>query len=137
MFVVIVGCGRLGSHIASELSKLRHDVVVVDRSKDAFTLLSADFSGFQLLGDATEHETLRNARVSEADVVAAVTENDNANLMIAQAAREMFGVKRLLARVSDPLKGDIYRRLGLGILCPTTVSAEAFEAEILKKEVDR
>jgi trk system potassium uptake protein TrkA len=135
VFVVIVGCGRLGSHIASELSKLRHDVVVVDRSKDAFRLLSSDFSGFQLLGDATEHETLRNARVEKADVVAAVTENDNANLMIAQAAREIFGVKRLLARVSDPMKGDIYRNLGLVILCPTTVSAEAFEAEILRQEV--
>jgi trk system potassium uptake protein TrkA len=136
VFVVIIGCGRLGSHIASELSKLRHDVVVVDRNEEAFALLSADFSGFQLVGDGTEQEILRSARVGEADVLAAVTEDDNANLMIAQAAGEIFGVKRLLARVSDPVKGDIYRGLSLGILCPTIVSAEAFEAEILQKEIE-
>jgi trk system potassium uptake protein TrkA len=132
VFVVVLGCGRLGSHIATELSKARNNVIVVDRSKDAFDLLSSDFSGFQIIGDATEQEVLRNAKVDKADVVAAVTNNDNANLMVAQVAKEIFGVKRVLARVSDPLKGEIYEESGVRILCPTTVSAEIFESEILK-----
>lgn len=133
MFVVVVGCGRLGSHIATELSKAGNNVVVVDRSKEAFDLLSSDFSGFQVIGDATEQEVLRDARIAEADVLSAVTDNDNDNLMVAQVAKEIFGVERVLARVSDPVKGEVYQKLGLRILCPTMISAEAFETEILKE----
>jgi trk system potassium uptake protein TrkA len=137
VYVLIVGCGRLGSQIATNLSRSGSNVVVVDRNKEAFNLLSADFSGFQDVGDGTEQEVLRNAGVSDADVVAAVTDNDNANLMIAQVSKEIFGVKQVLARVGDPSKSKIYERLGVRVLSTTTVSAETFENEILRsRKVD-
>jgi trk system potassium uptake protein TrkA len=131
MFAVIVGCGRLGSHIAIELSKAGNNVVVIDRNKDAFSLLSSDFSGFQVTGDAIDWEILKNARADEADVIAAVTDDDNVNIMVAQVAREIFGVRRVFARVGDPLKGETFSKTGLSVLSPTTVAAKAFEAEIL------
>ncbi|RJP71396.1 MAG: TrkA family potassium uptake protein [Candidatus Abyssobacteria bacterium SURF_17] len=132
MFVVIIGCGRLGSRLAIEASKGGMNVVVVDKNKRAFDLLTAEFSGFQVVGDASNQEVLRSAKISDADIVAAVTDNDNVNLMVAQAAKHLFGVGKVLARVTDPLKAEIYAQLGLKVLCPATVAADAIGAEMLK-----
>ncbi|RJP26180.1 MAG: TrkA family potassium uptake protein [Candidatus Abyssobacteria bacterium SURF_5] len=133
MYALIVGCGRLGSRLANQLSRAGHNVVVVDRVKEAFNLLSAEFSGFQVTGDASDQEVLKEAKIQEADLLAAVTDDDNVNLLIAQCARELYHVPKVLARVGDPLKGAIFQEMGLHILCPTTISADAFGAEILKQ----
>jgi len=133
MFVLIVGCGRLGSRLANEMSKAGHNVVVVDKNKEAFTLLTAEFTGFQVTGDGSDHEVLAEAKISNADILAAVTDDDNTNLLIAQAARELFKVPDVLARVGDPVKGALFEEIGLRILCPTKISADAFGAEILRK----
>jgi trk system potassium uptake protein TrkA len=137
MFVLIIGCGRLGSSLANELSRTGHNIVVVDRNREAFTLLSAEFSGFQVTGDGSDQEVLQEARVSEADIVAAVTDDDNVNLFIAQCARELYDVPDVLARVSDPLKGAIFEEMGLRVLSPTKISAQAFGRAIFKKDKDR
>lgn len=132
MFVLIVGCGRLGSNLANELSKAGHNIVIVDRNKEAFNLLSAEFSGFQVTGDGSDQEILVEAKISEADLVAAVTDDDNANLLIAQCARELYKVADVLARVSDPVKGAVFEEMGLRVLSPTKISAAAFSQEILR-----
>jgi trk system potassium uptake protein TrkA len=134
MFAVIVGCGRLGSRVATELSKAGDDVVVVDRDKNAFGLLPEEFGGFQVLGDATDHELLVNAKIAEADTVAAVTDNDNLNLMIAQIAKDIYGTRHVLARVGDLLKGEVFEEMGVRVLCPTKVSADAFGSALLRSE---
>lgn len=133
MFVLIIGCGRLGSSLANELSKTGHNIVIVDRNREAFNLLSIEFSGFKVTGDGSDQEVLQEARVSEADIVAAVTDDDNANLFIAQCARELYQVPDVLARVSDPVKGEIFQEMGLRVLSPTRISAEAFVREITQR----
>ncbi len=126
LFVVVVGCGRLGSHLANRMSAAGHSVVVIDSDEGAFASLSAEYSGFTVEGDAAELAVLRSAKLSQADVVIAATREDNLNLMVAQVARGIFGVKRALARVLDPRREEVYRVLQIDTVCPTTVAADIF-----------
>lgn len=125
-YVVIVGCGRLGSLLASRLSSLGSSVVVIDRDETAFDALSAEFSGFQVTGDAAELAVLRQARIDRAGSVLAITSFDNVNLMVAQVAQKVFGVPQVLARVNDPSREAVYREFGIETICPTALSAGAF-----------
>ncbi len=126
LFAVIVGCGRLGSILAGRLSRLGHSVVVVDSTESAFDNLDADFSGFRVEGDATELDVLKKARMDKADLVIATTTADNVNLMVVQVAKKIFSVPCVLARAFDPNRQDVYLRLGVNTICPTTVAADLF-----------
>lgn len=123
-YVVVVGCGRLGGLLANHLSAQGHSLVVIDVLEEAFRNLSAEFSGFTILGDATHSAVLSQANVRQADVVIATTRDDNTNLMIVQVARTGFGVERVLARVFHPARTEMYRALDIETVCPTTVAAE-------------
>lgn len=125
-YVVIVGCGRLGSHLANQLSRDGHSVVVIDKVETTLADLSSDFSGFRIVGDATHLSILREAKVKDADVLIATTHFDNVNLMVAQVARHLFDVPRVLARVFDPKREEIYTSLGIETICPTSVAADLF-----------
>lgn len=129
-YVVIVGCGRLGSLLANRLSRAGHDVVVIDREESSFEALTADFSGFHLAGDATQRSVLEAAKLADADVLIATSHEDNANLMVAQVASRLFGVPKVLARVYDPKRQEVYARLGIDTICPTTVAADLFLAAV-------
>ncbi|MGD8398781.1 MAG: TrkA family potassium uptake protein [Anaerolineae bacterium] len=124
-YVIVVGAGRLGSVLANTLSRRGSSVVVVDRDETAFRNLAADYSGFKVTGDAAELAVLRQAGVDGADCLLAVTASDNVNLMVAQVAREIFGVGRVIARVSDPGREPVYRQLGIDTISPTTLAADA------------
>ena len=126
LFIVIVGCGRLGSLLANRLSHAGHAVVVVDSDERAFGELSPEYSGFRVEGDATELAVLKQAKADQADLLIATTRDDNVNLMVAQVARAAFAVPRVLARVFEPARKPIYRRLGIESICPTLVAAELF-----------
>ena len=125
-YVVIVGCGRLGSLLASRLSGLGNSVVVIDRDERAFENLSTEFSGFRVTGDAAELAVLRQARIDKAECVLATTSNDNVNVMVAQVARAVFDVTKVMARVNDPSREEVYREFGIETICPTNLSAAAF-----------
>ena len=127
-YVVIVGCGRLGSTLANTLSTQGDAVVVIDRSEAAFANLSAEFSGYRIHGDAAELSVLRQAKVERADVVCAATDRDNLNLFVAQAASELFGVKHVAARLFDPTREPIFEELDVITISPTMLAAEAFLA---------
>jgi len=124
--IVIVGCGRLGAMLADQLSGLGSSVVVIDKDETAFDSLTDRFSGFQICGDAAELSVLRRARIEKADCLLAITQQDNVNLMVAQVARQIFGVPRVMARVYDPSRQEVYRQFGIETICPTQLSAEAF-----------
>lgn len=126
LYIVIVGCGRLGSDLANRLSRIGHAVVVIDSDEDTFNDLSADFSGFRVVGDATELAVLKEAKLKNADVFFATTHGDNVNLMVAQVARKLFNVPHVLARVFDPRREQVYNQLGIETICPTSVAAEMF-----------
>ncbi|MFZ2053860.1 MAG: TrkA family potassium uptake protein [Candidatus Aminicenantales bacterium] len=132
LFVIVVGCGRLGGYIASSMSRAGHSVVVIDVRATAFDKLSAEFSGFRVEGDATETALLRQVKTDKADALVATTREDNVNLMIAQVARKIFGVKRVMARVFDPGREELYHELGIETVCPTCVSGNVFLNAILE-----
>jgi len=133
LFIVIVGCGRLGSHLANQLSRAGHGVVTIDADEHAFGNLSPQYSGFRVEGDATELAVLKQAKVDKADLVISTTRDDNINLMVAQVAKTEFGVTRVLARVFEPRREAIYRRLGVETICPTSVAADLFLKSFIKE----
>ena len=98
-YVVVVGCGRLGSILACRLSSQGNSVVVIDPNEVSFNNLNSEFSGFQITGDASELSVLRSAKADKADCLLAVTDRDNINLMVAQIAKNIFQVSTVLARV--------------------------------------
>ncbi len=118
LFVVVVGCGRLGALVANRLSRAGHHLTVVDNREEAFAGLSPEYSGFRVEGDATALATLREADVGQADVVVVATESDNINLMVGQVAQKLFGVRRVMCRVSEPDREEVFYELGLDTICP-------------------
>jgi trk system potassium uptake protein TrkA len=130
MRVVIVGCGRVGAHLARSLVKKGCQVSVIDRNSSAFVRLGGDFPGSLVLGTGIDEDVLRKAGIEQTDVLIAVTNGDNTNIMAAQVAKEIFGVPRAICRIYDPLREEIYRDLGLETTCPTILGATRIE-EIL------
>jgi trk system potassium uptake protein TrkA len=127
LYIIVVGCGRLGAHLANLLSRAGHSVVVIDKNENAFASLSAEaFSGFRVEGDASESPVLRRAKIEQADLLIAATREDNVNLMVALVAKRTFGVKHVMARVYDPRREEEFNELGLETVCPTVIAAEAF-----------
>jgi trk system potassium uptake protein TrkA len=126
LYIVVVGCGRLGAQMANQLSHVGHSVVVIDADESTFNDLSPDFSGFRVEGDAAQMAVLKEAKLKNADVFFATTHDDNLNLMVAQVARKIFHVPHVLARVFDPRREQVYNQLGIETICPTSVAAEMF-----------
>ncbi len=125
-YVIVVGCGRIGSLLANRLSSLGSSVVVIDREESAFQNLSTEFSGFRVTGDAAELAVLRQARIDKAECLLAITSHDNVNLMVAQVAQTVFSVPQVMARVNDPSREAVYREFGIQTICPTNLTAAAF-----------
>jgi trk system potassium uptake protein TrkA len=126
-YIVIIGCGRLGSRIASLLSSQGHSVVVVDRDEDALQALSYEFSGFTILGEATELDTLKNAKLDKADIALVLSPDDNTNIMIALVAKEYFSTPRVIARAYDPSNLEVFSQFGIEIICPTLLAVESIK----------
>jgi trk system potassium uptake protein TrkA len=124
--IVIVGCGRLGGTLANQLSAAGHSVVVIDHKAAQFDKLNNDFSGYKIIGDAVELHVMKEARVQEADCLYATTTSDNTNLMVAQVAKEIFGVPQVIARVFDPEREALYREFGIETISPVKLAAQAF-----------
>ena len=130
MNIIVVGCGRVGSHLASLLSEDGHNVSVIDRKPGAFSQLGRDFNGRTIKGIGFDEDILIEAGVEDCDVVAAVTSSDNANLMTAEVARRIFGVKHVITRLYAPKRERIYAQLGVDFACGTTLVAEEIFAKI-------
>jgi trk system potassium uptake protein len=119
MKIIVIGCGRVGASVAQSLSLNGHEVVVVDRDPAAFDRLPAAFRGEKIVGVGFDREVLRLGGIERADALGAVTGSDEANIVVARIAREVFAVPRVVARLYDPRKADIYQRLGLQTISPT------------------
>lgn len=116
--VVIVGCGRVGAGLAERMLDRGYTVSVIDANRSAFRRL-VDLDADQIEGIGYDRDTLRIAGIDRALALAAVTNGDNSNIVIARAAREAFGVKRVFARIYDMRRAAVYERLGI----PTVASA--------------
>jgi trk system potassium uptake protein TrkA len=126
MFVIIMGCGRVGARLALMLTHAGHEVTVMDVTSSAFSRLGADFKGTTVLGDAIDREVLRRAGIERADAFVAATQGDNRNIMASQIAKHVYGIKRVVTRIYDPLRSDTFAALGLQAISPTIIGANAF-----------
>ncbi len=132
MKVVIMGCGRVGAQLATLLETDGHTVTVLDRDANSFRRLPPNFRGTQLLGNGLDEDVLRRAGIEEADAFVVVTQGDNRNVMAAQIGKHIFNVPRVLCRIYDPLRRELYETLGLEAICPTTVFAQLLREELKK-----
>src|SRR3954468_9210264 len=108
-----MGCGRVGSSLAASLDRLGHEVAVIDKDRQAFRRLSAEFSGRQVVGQGFHRDVLVEAGVERAEAFAAVSSGDNSNIISARVARETFGIERGVARIYDAKRAAVYERLGI------------------------
>lgn len=137
MRVVIMGCGRLGARIAATLDQQGHQVTVLDINSTAFRRLPPSFAGTKAVGNGMDADTLERAGITEADAFIAVTQGDNRNYFASQLAREVFHVPRVLCRIYDPQRAELFRSLGIETYSPTSVGAEIMVGMLLAEKKQR
>lgn len=126
MKVVIMGCGRFGAALANRFSAQGDDVGIIDVSAEAFEMyLGTNFTGRTILGDGIDEDVLREAGIETAEAFVSAARGDNHNLMAAQIAKIIFGVKRVVARCNDPVRAQIYGELGMATMCQSELGSRA------------
>ncbi len=119
MRVVIMGCGRVGAGLAQQLASEAHEVTIIDTNAFAFQRLLPEFVGKRLVGSGTDDRTLIDAGIERADCFIALASGDNRNILASEKAKEVYGVKTVVTRVRDPLRSEMFGRLGLQTFSPT------------------
>jgi len=130
MYVVIAGCGRVGSSLARQLCDEGHEICVIDENPEAFSLLGDDFPGQFLIGQAIDWDVLRQAGLERADAYVTATDGDNTNIVSAQIAHEHFKVSCCVARVYDPLRSELFAETGIRTVCPTKDAKDLLYAAV-------
>ncbi len=134
MKVVIMGCGRVGSRLAGLLDIEGHSVTILDTDAYSFRRLPSDFSGTALVGNGTDEDALKKVGIEEADAFIALTQGDNRNVMAAQIAKHIFKVPKVLCRVYDPLRRELFGSLGIEAFSPTTIFAQMLKEKLEAEE---
>lgn len=132
MYIIIVGCGRVGSELANLLQNEGHNVVIIDNDPESFRRLGSTFNGVTLTGNGFDVELLKEAGIEKADAFCVVTDGDNTNIMAAQVAKKIFKVPKVIARVYDPLRANIYKQLGLDVISGTVLFAARLRDKIIE-----
>lgn len=135
MHVVIMGCGRVGTSLASALERLDHEVSVIDRSQEAFRRLGTEFHGRQVVGTGFHQNVLIEAGIRRAGAFAAVSSGDNSNIISARVAREKFGVEQVVARIYDHKRAAVYERLGIPTVATVPWTTDRFMRILLPEAV--
>jgi trk system potassium uptake protein len=133
--IVIMGCGRVGSTLAMSLESRGHSVAIVDRNGESFRRLSADFNGLTVTGEGFDREVLAAAGIDRADGFAAVSSGDNSNIISARVARETFGIQRVVARIYDPKRAEVYERLGIPTVATVRWTADRMLRQLVHENV--
>jgi trk system potassium uptake protein TrkA len=136
MFVVIGGCGRVGSQLAKNLDEQGHSVVVIDKDPDSRRRLGSSFSGNFIIGNAFDVDDLVEAGIEEADVFCALTNLDNTNIMACQVAKKIFNVPEVIGRLYNPDRLSVYQNLGLEMVCGTSLLVTELMNRVLTKGYD-
>jgi len=126
VYVVVMGCGRVGSSLATALSRIGHEVAVIDRDASAFLRLGSDFTGHTVVGMGFDRDVLIRAGIERAEAFAAVSSGDNSNIISARVARENFGVERVVARIYDAKRAAVYERLGIPTIATVPWTTDRF-----------
>ena len=135
MHVIVVGCGRVGSELALNLDGLGHSVAVIDKNAAAFgRFLPETFGGQRVVGFGFDRDHLTEAGIERAGAVAAVTSGDNSNILTARIAAENFGIDRVVARIKDPRRAEIYQRLGISTVAMISWTTDQVMRRMLPSE---
>jgi len=130
MKVVIMGCGRVGARLAALLDEDGHEVTILDNDTYSFRRLPPSFGGTALFGNGIDEEALKKAGIEDADLFVALTQGDNRNVMSCQIAKHVFNVPRVVCRIYDPLREEMYSALGLETISPTKIFAQLLREKI-------
>jgi len=136
MKVIVMGCGRIGSQVSMLMSKAGHDVVVIDHDANASNRLAPNFKGRLVKGLGFDKNILTEAGIQQADAFVAASSSDNANIVAARIARNIFHVPRVVTRLYDPMRAEIYERLGLTTISSTTWGAERIYQVLTHTDLD-
>lgn len=132
MKILITGCGRVGGFLAGLLDAEEHDVTIVDLDRGAFAMhLPATFKGMTFLGNGTDVDVLRTVGADKVDAFIALTQGDNRNVMAAQVAKEIFRVPKVIAKVNDPIRAQVYREKGIVTFSRTTILGHLVHAMLM------
>ena len=137
MKVIIMGCGRVGAELAVMLEQDGHEVTMLDSDPAAFGplgYLPQEFRGIRMVGNGIDQDALRNAGIEQADAFVSATRGDNRNVMACQIAKHVFSVPRVVSRVFDPIREEMYRSLGLRTINPTRIQARLLKEALEKEE---
>jgi trk system potassium uptake protein TrkA len=126
VYVVVMGCGRVGSALAAGLNRIGHEVAIIDRDPDAFRRLDPGFTGHRVVGMGFDRDVLLKAGIERAEAFAAVSSGDNSNIISARVARENFGVSRVVARIYDAKRAAVYERLGIPTVATVPWTTDRF-----------
>lgn len=137
MNVLIMGCGRLGARIAATLDAAGHQVTVLDLNPSAFRRLPETFRGTRAIGNGMDGPALERAGIESADAFMAVTQGDNRNYFASQMAREVYAVRRVLCRIYDPMREEMFRGMGLETFSPTSLGAQIMVDMLLGEAAQR
>jgi trk system potassium uptake protein len=136
MKIIVMGYGRIGSQVSKLLSEQQHDVTIIDHDADADGRLGPNYKGRIIRGLGFDHNVLIQAGIEEAEAFVATSHSDNANIVAARIARNIFHVPRVVARLYDPIRAEIYQRLGLTTISPNNWGAERILQVLTHDELD-
>ena len=134
MYAIIVGCGRVGSELAKLLSKEGHNVLVIDKNPESFNRLGKKFNGLTLVGNGFDIELLKEAGINKANAFCSVTNSDNTNIISSQVAKKIFNIPKVIARIYDPHRAEIYKSLGLNIISGTVLFAAMIRDKLIEEK---
>lgn len=137
MNILVVGCGKVGSQLAAILDQKGHDISIVDNLEESFNLLPDDFKGFTTVGAPIDQDVLKRAGIESCDAFAAVTQDDNINIMASELARQIFKVPKVFTRIYDPRREDVFTHFGLSTVCPTNLTVDAVCSALFDEEQPR
>jgi trk system potassium uptake protein TrkA len=128
MQVVIIGCGKVGAKFAQVMSEEGNEIVIVSNDSKSFRNLPPDFEGLTVTGVPIDQDVLKMAGIETADILVAVTEDDNINIMVCQVAKEIFKVPKVIARIYNPAREHVFHEFGLETICPTDITVNVMRA---------
>lgn len=135
MYIIVIGCGRLGCKLAQELSNWGHDICIIDRESSRLSALGSGFNGRRIHGIEFDNDNLLEAGVQEAQAVLAVSPDDNVNITVALIADKIYHVPEIIARVNDPSREDIYKKLKICTINPVQISVELLKGRLSVEQV--
>ncbi|MDD3230799.1 MAG: TrkA family potassium uptake protein [Oscillospiraceae bacterium] len=136
MYIIVIGCGRLGSNVACTLSDLGHDVCVIDRNGKKLDVLGDGFNGQRVRGIEFDYDNLKEGGIQQADALLAVTSDDNINITVSLVAKKIYHIPKLIARVNDPNRYSIYKLLQIPVINPVQLGVDLLIRRLVPKSLN-